>query len=81
MARQILNEATAVGTPVNEMENVAMAYAERLRQLADQRAHLAVRHRAALRPYRGGFINGQHRAQAMLDSGVRRTVVLLEPEE
>ncbi len=32
---------------------------------------------AAIEPSRGGgFVNGQHRTQAMLDAGVRRTVVL-----
>ncbi|MFD9596789.1 hypothetical protein ACFWA9_29130 [Kitasatospora sp. NPDC059973] len=79
MALAFLAEGVEAGVAVEDMarfadERSAAAGADKWqRQALDSLFSLAV----AITPSEGGgFVNGQHRAQAMLDAGVRRTVVV-----
>lgn len=79
MARDVLRRARARSVYPEEMEEFAVAHAVAAGATRWESEALATLFDTedAIRPDREwGYANGQHRAQAMLEAGVRRTVVL-----
>ncbi|MEV5177972.1 hypothetical protein AB0L10_44870 [Streptomyces flaveolus] len=79
LALQVLGRARAQGVDGDDMMDFAIAHATAVGVGGWQTEALATLFSIgdAIQPdSEGGYINGQHRAQAMLEAGVRRTVVL-----
>ncbi|MGW7196210.1 hypothetical protein [Streptomyces chryseus] len=79
MALQVLKRARARSVDPEDMEEFALAHAAAAGATQWQTEALATLFNTAdaIQPSsETRYINGQHRAQAMLDAGVRRTVVL-----
>ncbi|MES9520809.1 hypothetical protein [Streptomyces capoamus] len=79
LALEVLRRARAQDVDGDDMEDFAVAQASAAGAGGWQTQALATLFSLAdaIQPDRGtGYINGQHRAQAMLEAGVRRTVVL-----
>lgn len=79
MALEVLKRARAEAVAAQDMEEFAVAHAGAAGAGRWQMEALATLFSTAdaIQPARQvGYINGQHRAQAMLEAGVRRTVVL-----
>ncbi|WP_331732040.1 hypothetical protein [Streptomyces sp. NBC_00989] len=79
MALDVLKQARAQPVAPQDMEQYAVAHADAAGASRWQVEALATLFNVAdaIQPSRNpGYINGQHRAQALLDAGVRRTVVL-----
>ncbi|WP_329167301.1 hypothetical protein OHB49_44430 (plasmid) [Streptomyces sp. NBC_01717] len=79
MALQVLERARAQSVAPDDMEEFATAHAAAAGATRWQTEALATLFNTAdaIQPAsEAGYINGQHRAQAMLEAGVRRTVVL-----
>ncbi|MDN3271463.1 hypothetical protein [Streptomyces sp. MA15] len=79
MALQVLERARAQSVHPDDMEEFATAQAAATGATRWQTEALATLFNTAdaIQPAsQTGYINGQHRAQAMLEAGVRRTVVL-----
>jgi len=79
MALQVLKLARAQSVGLDDMEEFATAHATAAGATRWQTEALATLFNIgdAIQPAsESGYINGQHRAQAMLEAGVRRTVVL-----
>ncbi|MER0476777.1 hypothetical protein ABR737_00120 [Streptomyces sp. Edi2] len=84
MALQVLERARAQSVDPDGMEEFAAAHAAAAGSTRWQTEALATLFNTvdAIQPAsETGYINGQHRAQAMLEAGVRRTVVLHHPYE
>ncbi|MDX3695026.1 hypothetical protein PV726_32750 [Streptomyces europaeiscabiei] len=84
MALQVLQRARAQSVDPDDMEEFATAHAAAAGATQWQTEALATLFNTAdaIQPSSAsGYINGQHRAQAMLDAGVRRTVVLRHVDE
>ncbi|MGW2100164.1 hypothetical protein ACWCPX_21105 [Streptomyces olivaceoviridis] len=84
MAIEVLGRARAQGVDPAGMEEFATAHATTAGATGWETQALATLFNVAnaIQPSRGtGYINGQHRAQAMLEAGVRRTVVLHHVDE
>jgi hypothetical protein len=84
MALEVLERARAQSVDPEDMEEFATAHATTAGATQWQREALATLFSIgdAIQPASGtGYINGQHRAQAMLEAGVRRTVVLHQVDE
>ncbi|MFK0142450.1 hypothetical protein [Streptomyces murinus] len=79
MALDVLQRARAQGVEADDVEEFAVAHAAAAGATGWESEALATLFSIAdaIQPAREtGYINGQHRAQAMLEAGVRRTVVL-----
>ncbi|MGW2272592.1 hypothetical protein [Streptomyces yangpuensis] len=79
MALQVLRGARAQSLRAEDVEEFAVAYAALVGATDWETEALATLFNTwdAIQPdSEGGYINGQHRSQAMLEAGVRRTVVL-----
>ncbi|MGP3777131.1 hypothetical protein ACTWJ8_40485 (plasmid) [Streptomyces sp. SDT5-1] len=79
LALEVLRRARAQGVVADDMEDFAAAQAAEAGASMWQTEALSTLFdpTVAIQPdSEGGYINGQHRAQAMLEAGVRRTVVL-----
>ncbi|RSS36817.1 hypothetical protein EF912_35255 [Streptomyces sp. WAC07061] len=79
MARQVLQGARAQSVDPQDMRGLAVAHAAAAGATDWETEALATLFSTAdaIQPdSEGGYVNGQHRAQAMLEAGVRRTVVL-----
>jgi hypothetical protein len=79
MALQVLERAQAQSVDPDDMEEFANVHAAAAGATRWQTEALATLFNTAdaIQPAsEAGYINGQHRAQAMLEAGVRRTVVL-----
>lgn len=79
LALQVLRRALAQGVEGEDLEDFATAQAAAAGAGAWQTQALATLFSLgdAIQPdSENGYVNGQHRAQAMLEAGVRRTVVL-----
>ncbi|MCX4783881.1 MULTISPECIES: hypothetical protein [unclassified Streptomyces] len=79
MAREVLQRARALSVEADDMEEFAVAHATTAGATRWETEALATLFNTAdaIQPSSDtGYINGQHRAQAMLEAGVRRTVVL-----
>lgn len=75
-----LHRARRDGVPAEELEDYADRYAQTTGITPWQRQALASLFSLgdAIQPdEEGGYVNGQHRSQVLMDTGVRRTVVLL----
>jgi hypothetical protein len=84
MALQVLQRARAQSVEADDMEEFATAHAIAAGATRWETEALATLFNTgdAIQPSSGtGYINGQHRAQAMLEAGVRRTVVLHHVDE
>ena len=81
LAIQLAREAQRAGTAFEDVPGYAREHADRLDLIQWERESLDSLLYDTVRPYRPlrdrtlGYNNGQHRAQAMLDAGVRRTLV------
>ncbi|MEV6535847.1 hypothetical protein AB0M86_40795 [Streptomyces sp. NPDC051639] len=79
MALDVLKRARTEGIAAEDMEEYALAHAAAAGTGLWQSEALATLFSVAdaIQPAKGpGYVNGQHRSQAMLDAGVRRAVVL-----
>ncbi|MFJ6355163.1 hypothetical protein ACIQKB_37610 [Streptomyces sp. NPDC092046] len=78
MALQVLRETRAQSIHGRDVKTFAVEYAATAGATDWETEALASLFSisAAIQPGRRGYINGQHRSQAMLEAGVRRTVVL-----
>ncbi|MGW7319203.1 hypothetical protein [Streptomyces sp. NPDC054865] len=79
MALHVLREAPSQGVEPEEMKAFAVEYATAQGAVDWQKQALATLFSVAdaIQPNsEGGYINGQHRSQVMMEAGVRRTVVL-----
>ncbi|MFD7705424.1 hypothetical protein [Streptomyces caelestis] len=84
MALQVLQRAQAQSVDPDGMEEFATAHAAEAGATRWETEALATLFSIgdAIQPSSGtGYINGQHRVQAMLEAGVRRTVVLHHVDE
>ncbi|WP_331739637.1 hypothetical protein OG613_44165 (plasmid) [Streptomyces sp. NBC_00015] len=84
MALEVLERARARSVDPDDMQEFAIAHANAAGASRWQTEALASLFSVsnALQPAsQTGYINGQHRAQAMLEAGVRRTVVLHHVDE
>jgi hypothetical protein len=84
MALEVLERARAQSVDPDDMEEFATAHATTAGATRWQTEALATLFNIAdaIQPSsETGYINGQHRAQAMLEAGVRRTVVLHHVDE
>jgi hypothetical protein len=84
MALKVLQRARAQSVEADDMEEFATAHATTAGATRWETEALATLFNTAdaIQPSSGtGYINGQHRAQAMLEAGVRRTVVLHHVDE
>ncbi|MFJ4473133.1 hypothetical protein ACIP2X_37355 [Streptomyces sp. NPDC089424] len=84
MALQVLHRARAQSVGPDDMEELATAHAAETGATRWENEALASLFSIsdAIQPSSGtGYINGQHRAQAMMETGVRRTVVLRYVDE
>ncbi|MGM9470352.1 nucleic acid/nucleotide deaminase domain-containing protein [Streptomyces murinus] len=77
-----LTDKLKPGTPVTWSVPYHPSYGKEAKELLDRYVRAGCRpppsrKRPEIQPDSGGgYVNGQHRAQAMLEAGVRRTVVL-----
>ncbi|MEC4575082.1 hypothetical protein [Streptomyces virginiae] len=79
MALQVLSDARAQSVGADDVQEFAVAYAASISATDWETEALSTLFSTwdAIQPDgEGGYINGQHRSQAMLEAGVRRTVVL-----
>ncbi|MFJ3182342.1 hypothetical protein ACIPJN_28675 [Streptomyces sp. NPDC086796] len=79
MALDVLQRARAQGVEADDVEELAVAYAAAVGATGWETEALATLFNLAdaIQPdSETGYINGQHRSQALLEAGVRRTVVL-----
>ncbi|KND46654.1 hypothetical protein IQ64_00180 [Streptomyces stelliscabiei] len=84
MALEILERARARSVEPDDIKEFAIAHADAAGASRWQTEALASLFSVAnaIQPAsQPGYINGQHRAQAMLEAGVRRTVVLHYADE
>jgi hypothetical protein len=78
LAIRLVREAQAAGVPHEDIPQHVDQQAATISLTGWEREALLSLLIDTIRPYRplrGGYNNGQHRAQAMLDAGVRRTLV------
>jgi len=80
VAIRLVRQAQAAGVAHDELEAFLMGHADFEKLSAWEQAALWSLLFDTIRPYkpwpfRDGYNNGQHRAQAMIDAGVRRTLV------
>lgn len=84
LALQVLRRARAQGVEPDDMEEFAIAHAAAAGVTGWQVEALATLFNTddAIQPSsETGYVNGQHRTQAMIEAGVRRTVVLRTVDE
>ncbi|MFE9637037.1 hypothetical protein [Streptomyces sp. NPDC006463] len=84
MARQVLRDSRAQSVGAEDVQGFAVAYAASVGATDWETEALASLFSTwdAIQPdSEAGYINGQHRSQAMLEAGVRRTVVLRHVHE
>ncbi|MBM0256614.1 hypothetical protein [Micromonospora sp. 4G55] len=78
MAIRLVRQAQVAGVPHEDIPHYVDHQAATMALSGWEREALLSLLIDTIRPYRpfqGGYNNGQHRAQAMLDAGVRRTLV------
>ena len=82
MALEVLERARAQSVEPDDMEEFATAHAAAATRWQTEALASLFNVANAIQPAsQTGYINGQHRAQAMLEAGVRRTVVLHHVDE